>query len=395
MTTKHPDVIIVGGGLSGCLTAWLLAQQQELDVLLLERGSHLGGNHTWSFFKTDLSAVAFEKLKPLISTSWPGYTVKFPSYSRHLDTPYHSIASDYFATAIAAALGQKAIVNANVVATALDSVTLACGTKIQAPCIIDARGNRSSPHLILGYQKFLGLEVRLPNPHSESRPVIMDATVPQGDGYRFVYTLPLSPNRLLIEDTYYSDDMDLPVDTLRRRIEKYAGEMGWNNPVIERQEQGVLPILLAGDIESHLNQEIGRAPKIGLAATLFHPTTGYSLPDAIHTALRLAEHFAANHRPTTQSVRLLLDDHVRATWRERSYFRLLNRMMFKAGRPNERYRILERFYRLDADLMQRFYAARLTIGDRMRILAGRPPVPILSALSCVSERQMLLKLRKS
>jgi lycopene beta-cyclase len=132
-----------------------------------------------------------------------------------------------------------------------------------------------------------------------------------------------------------------------------------------------------------------------LAATLFHPTTGYSLPDAIETALQIADFFAANPQATSHALRHLLDDHVRKTWRARSYFRLLNRMMFKAGRPNERYRILERFYRFDAGLIQRFYGARLTSIDQLRIVTGRPPVPILSALSCVSEQQMLLKSRKA
>ena len=36
--------------------------------------------------------------------------------------------------------------------------------------------------------------------------VVMDATVPQEDGFRFVYALPLDPDRVLVEDTYFSDD---------------------------------------------------------------------------------------------------------------------------------------------------------------------------------------------
>lgn len=60
--------------------------------------------------------------------------------------------------------------------------------------------------------------------------------------------------------------------------------------------------------------------------------------------------------------------------------RLLNRMMFFAGQPARRYRILERFYTLPQPLIERFYAARLTRMDQLRILLGKPPVPVLPAL---------------
>jgi lycopene beta-cyclase len=38
--------------------------------------------------------------------------------------------------------------------------------------------------------------------------------------------------------------------------------------------------------------------------------------------------------------------------------------------------VLERFYRLSPALVQRFYAAESRWTDQVRILSGRPPVPI-------------------
>jgi lycopene beta-cyclase len=65
---------------------------------------------------------------------------------------------------------------------------------------------------------------------------------------------------------------------------------------------------------------------------------------------------------------------------------LLNRMLFWAARPGERYRVLERFYGLPEALIARFYAARLTGLDKLRILSGKPPVPIRAALRCIGEK---------
>jgi lycopene beta-cyclase len=56
-------------------------------------------------------------------------------------------------------------------------------------------------------------------------------------------------------------------------------------------------------------------------------------------------------------------------------------MLFGAAAPAERYRVLQRFYALDAQLIERFYAAGSTLGDKARILSGKPPVPVGEALS--------------
>jgi lycopene beta-cyclase len=48
--------------------------------------------------------------------------------------------------------------------------------------------------------------------------------------------------------------------------------------------------------------------------------------------------------------------------------------------------VLERFYGLPEALIARFYAARLTGLDKLRILSGKPPVPIGAALRCIEEK---------
>jgi len=388
------DLIIVGGGLAGALTALAVARARpDLRLLLIERGESLGGNHTWSFFETDVSTEGHALVAPLVAHRWPGYHVRFPAHTRRLATGYRSITSGQMGTHVAAALGDRVRLAAEIAAMSSTSVTFASGETLAAQCVIDARGQRPSPHLALGFQKFLGLELRFSAAHGETLPTIMDASVLQADGYRFIYTLPLAPDRMLIEDTYYSDGRDLAIDALRERISHYATTRGWQVAETMREEHGILPIILAGDIERHLAAGADEPPRIGLAAALFHPTTGYSVPDAVRTALLIADLAASGPPLTSASLRNALDHQARTLWRDRAYFRLLNRMMFHAGAPAERYRIIERFYRLDEALVQRFYAAHLTAADRLSIVWGRPPVPILSALACVSEAATLKRMR--
>jgi lycopene beta-cyclase len=73
----------------------------------------------------------------------------------------------------------------------------------------------------------------------------------------------------------------------------------------------------------------------------------------------------------------------RRAWDRRGFYRMLDAMLFRAAEPEERYRILERFYRLDPGLIARFYAGRSTMTDKARILMGKPPVPVARALAAI------------
>ena len=63
-------------------------------------------------------------------------------------------------------------------------------------------------------------------------------------------------------------------------------------------------------------------------------------------------------------------------------------MMFLAAEPADRYRVLERFYRLPEPLIERFYAGGLSLSDRVRILSGAPPVRVGRALQALPERAL-------
>ena len=107
-------------------------------------------------------------------------------------------------------------------------------------------------------------------------------------------------------------------------------------------------------------------PSAGMRAGLFHPTTGYSLPEAV----RLADAIAA--MPSLESAPLAAWVRRRAvkTWHQgRRFFRLLNRMLFRAAEPERRFHVLEQFYRLPEETLGRFYAGRLS--DKAG--SSRPP----------------------
>lgn len=380
------DLLLVGAGLANSLIALLVSRAHpELSIAMIERDDTVGGNHTWSFHTTDVDTDVMKILEPMLEAQWPNQEIRFPNLRRVLTTGYNAMTSERLHDEIMAHEAIDVVLSADVCELSATKVTLEDGREYTAACVIDGRGARPTNALALGYQKFVGLEVELDEPHGMLRPIIMDATVAQHDGYRFVYTLPFSPTRILIEDTYYSDGKELDTDVLAKRALDYADSKGWRIAEIVRQEQGVLPITLAGDINRFWAEAPREAAQSGMRACLFHPTTGYSLPDAALLAQRIAEASVFE----TEHIDKLVRRHSNRCWHQRSFFRFLNRMLFLAARGNERRAVLERFYSLPQPLIERFYAAKITSGDKARILMGRPPLPIPRAIRHMSESQAL------
>lgn len=370
------DLILAGGGLANGLIAWRLKQlRPDLRVLCIEEQARLGGNHTWSFHDGDLSAAQHEWISPLVVRRWPCYDVHFPSGSRRLASGYASVTSERFAQVIEAALGDDLRTEQSIVTLGPRSVSLANGELLEASAVIDGRGVRDSEHLVLGRQAFLGQLLQLRMPHGLEAPVIMDARVAQADGYRFVYVLPFSADTVLVEDTHYVDHHVLPAEQLRAHISEYVHQQGWAVAACLREEQGVLPITLAGDFARFWDEAPGQ-PRSGLRAGLFHCTTGYSLPHAV----RLADWIAQQSNLQADSLAAGMRAFAHQAWRRQRFYRLLNRMLFLAGRPQHRWQVMQRFYGLSEGLIRRFYAGTSNLPDKLRVLSGKPPVPVNEAM---------------
>ena len=378
------DLILIGGGLSAALIAWRLAlDRPEVRVCVIERDGRLGGNHTWSFFDGDMAEADRLWLEPATPHRWPeGYDVYFPGLSRRLKTPYNSLTSERLHEVVAPLLGERLIAGEAVEITT-DTVRLADGRRLQARGVIDARGPASTPHLDLGWQVFVGQTLRLAEPHGLTRPTIMDATVGQGQAYRFVYLLPFDAHTVMVEDTYYADASTLDRQSLALRIGAYARSRGWVVEAVLAEEEGVLPIALGGDIDAFWSEGSAVA-RVGLAAALFHPTTGYSLPDAV----AMARVIAALSDLTSASLRAATEGRSRSLWNDRAFYRLLDRMLFRAAEPSQRWRVLRRFSGLPEGVVRRFYAGQSTALDKARILTGKPPVPIGKAMRQLRDPMM-------
>ena len=367
--------------MSGCLAALALAERRpDLSFLLVEQDERFGGNHVWSFFDSDVAEEDRWLVDLLAARRWPDHEVHFPRRSRRIGIGYNSVKSDWLDRLMRTKLRPDQYrLGRGIVELGTNHVLLEDGERVEADGVIDARGPGRAEGLDLAWQKFVGRTYRCPRPHGCKRPMIMDATVEQEAGYRFVYVLPFSDTELMVEDTYYSTSPGLDVPLIRQKLDLYVRQRDWQQAETIEEETGILPVLLGGELAKLWPASEPAVARLGLRGGFFHPTTGYSLPDAIRNATLLTR----QQDLSSGALHRLIRGRANELWENRRFYQLLNRMLFRAAEPAERYRVLEHFYRLPEPLIGRFYAGRLAGLDKLRIVSGRPPVAVGRALAAL------------
>lgn len=401
--TEPIDLVVVGGGLAGGLIALALAAKAPgLRFCVIEAGKTFGGNHRWSWFESDLDPACTALLSAFELKRWDaGYEISFPRYQRQLGTGYRSLSSEDFHSALIELLPDDAVrLSTRVADLDADGVTLESGERMAARRVIDCRTFAASQHLAGGWQVFLGQHIKCEKPHGLTRPVIMDATVDQvapygnGGAYRFVYVLPLSEDEVFVEDTYYADAPRMDEDMLRGRTQGYAQRKGWRGAVIG-EETGILPVVTGGDFAAAQDEQ--RIEGVAMAGTrggFTHPLTSYTLPFAARNALDIADLLAREPDLTGSDLAEFCDARADAHWQDTGFYRMLGRMLFEAAHPDARVEVFQHFYNLDGALVERFYAARSSWIDRLRILSGKPPVAVPRAVRALLSRGTPLQVEK-
>jgi lycopene beta-cyclase len=360
-------VIILGGGLWGSMLAYFFhAQNPQNDFELYEKNDRLGGNHTWSFHSTDVPTNLFPLIQPLLSFSWNSQTVKFPLFSRNFSTGYHSILSSHFHDKILQKIPREKIFLGRSMAPedfSDDCVVFDCRN-------VPADGDG-------GWQNFYGLDLKLTHPHGLAMPIIMDATVPQLDGYRFVYYLPWDSHRVLIEDTRYSDSRSMNLEEWRAGLDELIASRGWKVEKVERTEIGSLIIPF-----KEPSSQGSRRNVISLRG-FSHEVTGYSFPDCLrlcHLLTSHAEQGLAGWREVVSRYQAA------RKWRS-LFYRWLNRFLFLGSPAPMRYKMLQHFYRLPDNVIQRFYAGKTSFGDVLKFFWGKPPLTFAGMIKVLRDQR--------
>ncbi len=366
---KSHDVILVGCGFASGILAYRLRQvRPEIKILVIEQKKKLSAEYTWSFFTQDISAENMQWVSPLIKYSWNRFEVRFPKYTRFFNFTYNSIPAESLFDRIKKQPGTDFLTGKKVIEITQDHVRLNNGKIFRAKCIIDGRGYRERLNFDTGYQKFVGIDLTLKEPHNLDHPVIIDATIKQKDGFRLMYVLPWEKNRLMLEDTYYTLNPEMDIKSIKNDILSYATSSGWRVKSIDRIEQGCTAIPMEEDPD--LGKEMKKGiPMVGIRGGIINPMTGYASPAAIALADKISRLSEINNKTVSDAIKKAIPEILPPL----KFTRLMDRMMFTCTIPDELHLLFQYFFKKNEGMVSRFFSGRYKLKDYINIFTAVPP----------------------
>lgn len=277
---KVYDYIIAGAGAAGLSLAYHLLIHPHFcqkQILIIDRFPKVENDRTWCFWETQPglfeSCVVqkWEHLK-LASKEWSGIVDTQP-YS------YKMIQSDEFYKFCWAKI--KKFSNVDVVLDTIKSIGLddqvVCeknifnGNKVFNSALFHIPKNNKRHHLL---QHFKGWYVNFEYPVLDPKTAtLMDFDIEQSGDCRFIYLLPLSKTKALVEYTVFSKTL-LPEDKYDDALLKYLNDKFPNQKYnIENIEFGVIPMTNATINSAHNGSAV---ISIGTAGYASKASTGYT-----------------------------------------------------------------------------------------------------------------------
>lgn len=370
MTYPHKtDLVILGGGCAGLSLASRLAREGGLDVTVVEPRSTYVDDRTWCFWSDSRPSDDAR----LITHQWSEVSVSDGDEIARVSCakrPYSLIRSiDFYRH-------HTTIINAS------ENVSLLTGTRADTPKQVDAQwvtpttgGAIVSKFVVdtrpfldkkgiepMLWQSFLGVEVETGyDGFNADTAQLMNFLPSAGNEVKFLYVLPFSARRALVEITYFCPYR--PTHAEMRAVLKAALPKDY---VVLRQEQGSIPMGLPHSVTPTATNYI----HAGAHAGCTRASTGY----AYKRIQKWAESCAASIQAGNPPVPVAQDPQ----WMRHMDRIFLQVLLNEPGRAAD---IFCRLFRgISPGQLTRFLSDEPNAVDLLGVVAALPKMPFLRAL---------------
>jgi len=377
------DLVILGGGCAGLSLSMALAVQGGRcpRTLVIEPRTEYANDRTWCYWGDRAGSSAYPT-----QHRWQTMRVAHAGESVVLDcgsTPYQMVAAqDFYAAAGALIDG-----NANITLRRGTSVvgepsriggvwnvrTTAGG--LTARSVVDTRPPllpcRDGATL---WQSFLGQEIECSAPVFDPLSLdLMNFLPPDAGGVPFVYVLPVTPTRALVEVTVFGATPLAPRELSAQLDAAVAQRVGDAPFTTLRREHGILPMGLHGARRSADKSYV----KAGLMAGAARPSTGYAFQRIQRWAGECAQALMESghpvgHRPDPLPLRVM----------DQIFLDVLRADPLRGGAL-----FFGLFSRTDPARVIRFLSGQASVVDSLAVVAAMPVPPFLRAAFAMTRRR--------
>ncbi|PQJ17205.1 lycopene cyclase family protein [Nonlabens tegetincola] len=296
---NHYDIAIIGMGCAGShVVLQLLENAPHLKVAILDPYGSLTQEKTWSFWEKgpgkydDLIIASWKKCRfhtgdEELSLTMNPYlyksieNVKFSAFAKaqlHQNSKYHYIGSEV--THLEQTHNSKEL-----------TVSYNNGS-LTADLVLDSRPLEDIPSTgITLLQHFKGWFIETPEDYFDSKEFTkMDYQLVDPGTTSFVYVLPFSKRKALVEYTYFAKNL-VQDDVYDQYLETYITDfLKISDYKITKVEKGIIP-MTSHDFKPFKNKDV---VTIGTAGGWVKASTGYSFKNSERLARQLVKNYLEN-----------------------------------------------------------------------------------------------------
>ena len=290
--------------MAGLSLAFYLNESRLCDkkTLIIDRDAKNKNDHTWCFWETGESP--FEEV---VFRRWQGVwfhgTRGFSEFLNLGEYQYKMIRADRFYEFIFEKISENTnftFLQAEIKSFENETVETDKGSFRAEEFIFDSftRKAYDNPKYQNMWQHFHGWLVETDREaFNPNEPTLFDFRVEQTGDCRFVYILPFSAKKALIEFTVFSDNL-LKQNEYEENLRKYISKiLKIENYKKLETEAGVIPM----SDEPHEEFPARKIIRIGTSGGYVKPSTGYSFRRTQRRLQKLVSHLENNQKPTTKN----------------------------------------------------------------------------------------------
>ncbi len=367
MTERKFDIIIIGAGVSGLILADEITKRTNKKILLIEKNKRIIFDKNLCFWSTPSNVLTmnadnkWERMCVIIN----GRKIFFKNEGiKYLQIKSKSLFS-FFLKRLKKRKNFKILMGQNLVAVNIKNDSSEIITKdniFKSSLLFDSRVDENYQKSKKLLQHFYGVEIQFEEKTIDKDEITLMDIQKNKNNFNFIYVLPFSEKKMLVETTYFSNrllsETDYKKDLDSYMLKNFSGK----KYKINFSESGIIPMFKIK--EKNTSNYI----KIGTAGNWIKQSSGYSLQNSFMYSKQIVDCIIKGKSPKIK---------------KNLFLNFLDQTFcnFLLNHPEKSALFFENFFeRNSLSTIVKFLTDTSNFFDTLKIISTLPKVPLIKSI---------------